>query len=241
MDKYYHFTTFNNLNNIITEGLIPQTGFRCKSIADDNCGVFLSKGIDKTIIMFALMFSYYNKYFGIEGDKVIAEEMNTISELEKYRNNAFFNQSVEDNIKKCESVIQRVRQVQSCSDFISYLGGIGCLLSINGLSGISDTVPENCCYHGIIPPNNINIVYLGNKYRYEIVNVLYPVLSYCMYLYPIEEVIKNDKYDSKDSLYQLYKDRDSSCCTIYNLENYNMYEMPISYLNQNIQRVKTLT
>ena len=90
MDKYYHFTSSNNLYSIREKGLMPHNGFRCQSILDESTGVFLSKGIDKSIIMYANMFSYYSKLIGPEGDKALSDCEIELKELTQ-KGHSFYN------------------------------------------------------------------------------------------------------------------------------------------------------
>lgn len=40
MNKYYHFTSYNNLESIGINGLVPQNGIRCQSIGDKSVPYF---------------------------------------------------------------------------------------------------------------------------------------------------------------------------------------------------------
>ena len=235
MDKYYHFTSYNCFNSIMKNGLIPQTGFRCKSIGDDSYGVFLSKGIDRSILMYSLILSFYEKYTGYEGDRLITDNLMKIKRLIKYKNN----KQIEEEIECYNSEIQKVNQIRSCGSFINYLGGLGCFLSTSGLKNVDESVLENCCYNGIIPPSNINVVNIRNKYTNEYINSLNAVLSYFMYLFPIEDILKITQDNNKNGIYKLYKYRNESDTICYNPNNYDLVEIPISYYDN--QKIKTLS
>ena len=148
-------------------GLIPQTGLRCNSIGDDSQGVFFSKGIDKSIVMYSLMLSFYEKYVGAEGDKIILENFNAINELKNSKDYIRFPEIANIDIKYHLSLIERANLIKGCGNFINYLGGNGCFLSVNDLDGIDDNFPENCCYCHIVPPSKINVVNIRNKFTNE--------------------------------------------------------------------------
>ena len=61
MEKYYHFTSYDNLRGIAKLGLIPQIGERSKSINDDRCAVFLSQGMRNAIYMYTKMQNHYEQ------------------------------------------------------------------------------------------------------------------------------------------------------------------------------------
>ena len=49
MDKYYHFTSYDNLESISENGLIPQRGFRTITIGDEKNAVFLKKELKNVL------------------------------------------------------------------------------------------------------------------------------------------------------------------------------------------------
>ena len=62
MEKYYHFTKYENLESILNKGLIPQVGDRSKSVNESRIAVFLSKGIIPTLLMQYCIFINYTTY-----------------------------------------------------------------------------------------------------------------------------------------------------------------------------------
>lgn len=67
MTTYYHITNYKNLESICTHGLIPQCGIRTKSILDNRCAIFLSKGIINSILMYGNLLFHFNSYVGEKG------------------------------------------------------------------------------------------------------------------------------------------------------------------------------
>lgn len=230
MGKYYHYTSFKNLDNIIQNGLIPQTGFRCYSIKDNNCKVFLSKGIDRSIEMYSLMLSYYEKFIGYEGDKMIQDNIIEIQEL----NRKFPSYQIINKINECNSEIQRASMVRRCRNFDEYLGGNCCFLSVNGIEADGERSPDDCYYSEIISPRNINLVNIRDKNTNYYICDLKAVLSYFMYLFPKEYMLKIVSDESIDSIIKLYKCRDESCYAYFNPDNYELEEIPLYQLNKTL-------
>lgn len=71
MKKYYHFTSYENLEGINEYGLLPQNGNRTRSIGDNRCAIFLSQGIQNTILMYCNILNHYIIYSGNSGTKAI--------------------------------------------------------------------------------------------------------------------------------------------------------------------------
>ena len=228
MDKYYHFTSFNNLPSIMKCGLVPQTGFRCYSIQDNSYGVFLSKGIDKAIQMFAFMLSYYNKVTGIEGDKVIQECLKEIEEENK--KNPYFQNIL--NINECNYTINRINTIRACGSFDRYLGENMCYLSIEGITPNEESHPSNCRYDGRILPDKIKLVGLRNINTNECTYNLYSVLSYFMHIYPMNAVLKSVSENNHNDIKKLYEYKNNN----FSLNNYELIEVPLinSYNYQKI-------
>ncbi len=233
MDKYYHFTSFNNFYNIMKKGLIPQKGFRCYSINDDNYGVFLSKGIDNSIRMYAYMLSYYEKVKGIEGDQTIQDCLNELHELYQkipsYRNKM--------KIDECISTINRVNIIKRCRSFVEYLGGYGCLLSIEGIIPDNIRSLEDCRCDKVILPSNINLVSIRDKKTNYYIYNLDAVFSYLMYLYPLEKVIENVEEENCNSIKKLYKYRDESYYKNFDSSYFDLFEIPIVFYDYDYQKI----
>lgn len=231
MDKYYHFTNHNCFYNIANIGLIPQNGFRCQSVGDDECGVFLSKGINNSIIMYSSMFSYYNKYKGIEGVKLINELKKEIEKLKQAKKRCWeepiYNKIIEDNNK----AINRVIQIRNRNSFTDYLGGYGCLLSVTNISVDENNHPEDCCYKNSISPENISLVYIRNKNTNERIFMIEPILYYLINCIPFEEITKNATSEYKDSVQQLYSYLNNPYFFQFDPNYYCLEEIPINLYN----------
>ena len=240
MDKHYHFTTLGNLYSIAMCGLVPQNGDRCKSIRDDCVGVFVSKGIKQSIIMYALMYGFYRKHVGAYGDKVIREMLDEIRSLENTDGGIIKKEYSKLRIAECNEVIQSVCQMRSYGSFTNYLGGEGCFLSINDIYVEDNNHPENCCYKNIIPSNLINVLSIkGRTNNYKICS-LGPVLAYLLDCYPFEVLKREINEDNISDVYQLYIEREKFGMTDFNMANYELVEEPIkNFFPDNIKR-KTL-
>lgn len=224
MNKYYHFTSLNNFNSIMQYGLKPQSGFRSYSIQDKDCGVFLSKGIKNSIQMFSHILNYYLKIVGIEGTEVIKDCKNDIQ-----RYNLGYTFMID--IDECNLTIKRIEDVRNCGSFQNYLGGAPCLLSIEGIKVEDESQPDNCCYKDIIPPSNIKIIALKNKYSNLYIYDLEAILSYYMNFFNINDYSD----DAKDDVEKLYSYRN------YSYNEYEIIEIPIIHFIQDYNNEKTLT
>ena len=86
MCKYYHITSYENLESISKDGLVPRSGGRTRSIGDKRCAIFLSKGITNSILMYSCLLHHYNSYTGERGLKAIEyykDEIELYNEREK--------------------------------------------------------------------------------------------------------------------------------------------------------------
>lgn len=230
MDKYYHFTSFNNLDGIMNNGLIPQSGFRTYSIDDSNSGVFLSKGIDNSIKMYAFMFGYYNKVIGYKGTKEINDCMSEIDALSKSYKNGF----TELRIKNLYSVIDRINSIRSCSNFLQYIGGYPCLLSICGIDVKDSVVLENCCYDDVISPSNISLVNLWDKYNNVYYTYFDAIVAYLKNKYPLNSFSQ----DHREDISNLYNYINSFGFINFNPCYCDLIDVPI--LNYKNQKVRAL-
>ena len=230
MDKYYHITNYNCFNKIMMYGLIPQNGFRCQSVGDDKCGVFLSKGIYNSIIMFSSMLSYYNKYKSSEGIKEINELKKEIEGLKHAKKHCWeepiYNKIIDDKNK----AINRIIQIRNCNSFNDYLGGYGCLLSVSGIS-LDNSHPEDCCYKESISPENISLVYIKNMYTNQCIFMIEPILYYLINSIPFEEITKNATSEYKNFVHQLYSYLNNPYFFQIDPNYYSLEEIPISYYN----------
>ena len=237
MDKFYHFTSSKNIGNIAKEGLVQNSGTRCQSIGDGSSGVFLSKGIDQSIVMYALMRSFYSKFYGSEGDKKLKECNDRIKKLEddiKRGGNIVYDRLEIINQK---SIIDSVKLIRSFKSFYEYMDGSCCLLRVDGITANDIEVPSNYCYHGEISPKNIELVYLINKYNGSFIYDLEPILAYLMNYYNpyaiagenVEDIISfyNDMYFANQPYY-------------YNPKVYQLSKMHISAPEQSNRNIKVL-
>ena len=238
MDKYYHFTSCKNFYNIAKEGLKPQTGMRCQSINDPGNGVFLSKGIENIIAMYASMYNYYLKILGSEGNKEIETCKNNIECLESQKKYSWNQQYIESNLNYSYSRLNMFLNIQN-GDFYNYLDGPGYLLSVSGLD-INDMFPENCCYNGIIPPSNIKLVYLKNPYDDNCRFSREDIILYFLYHIPIDDILNNISNDYKDFVVKLYNDWYKNNPLLFNPNEYCLVDESISCYNIYSQKEKTL-
>ena len=206
-NKYYHFTSYNALNNIMIEGLKPQKGIRCQSIGDDDFeAVFFSKGMIGSIKMYAYMFRHYYKHIGFEGDNEINKSRKKIDEYEELSNKRrFYKEIYAGDIEYHKSKIEKINLIRRFPTFNDYLGGYGCFLSIDKVDNISEEVPDNCCCVHTIPPTDINIIRIYNKLSSSYTNSREDVLAYFMNCVPYEVALNSVDEDNKINIENLYR------------------------------------
>lgn len=234
MDKYYHFTSYNCLNSISYNGLVPQTGFRCKSVNDGRFGIFLAKGMDQVINMYSLLLSLYLEQSGENGLRLIQEYDNSINRIEKAINYGGSSEQMINSLNELKEKKEIINQVYNCKSFIEYLGGEGCFLSIYGVDNIVIDNPQECFCDRIVPPSNISVVFLQNKITNEMTDSREAVLSYFMSYLSLNDFAKNPlNEDSIQSISYLYKLREECNYLFFNKENFDLCEVPIgSYVYQ---------
>lgn len=225
MDKYYHFTSMNNLYGIYNYGLVPQKGLRSITKNDDRYGVFLSKGIKSSIAMYASMFDYYLNNSGEEGFKKIIKYQNDINNYLQLKANGSNNPLIDEQIDILSKAINAINTISSCINFMDYLGGYGLLLSVDGVDDIKETIgSEDICYDNVIPPSNINVVAIRDKNNYCFDSREW-VLAYFMKMYSLNEVSFNSEY--KDNIVKLYDYMARLNFFNCNTYNYDLCEIPI--------------
>lgn len=239
MNKYYHFTSYNNLDSISMYGLVPQNGDRCKSIDDERCAVFLSKGIDRAIIMYSSLYYYYIHNSGVNGLNII-EEFN--------KSNIRWKRTIESGINydlACKMIninnmaLEKLKYFISCKSFSDYLGGDGCFLSVHDINNVVSKYPEDSICNEIIPPSNINVVVIRNKKTDDIIDSRDIVISYFMSNYNPDDLSKIVSDEAMiPHIYYLYQNNNNYM--IYNNNNFYLQEIPINFYDYRNQKIKAL-
>lgn len=80
MCKYYHITSYENLESISKDALFSRSGGRSRAIGDKRCAIFLSKGITNSILMYSCLLHHYNSY---TGEPYYKDEIELYNEREK--------------------------------------------------------------------------------------------------------------------------------------------------------------
>jgi len=234
MKKYYHFTSYENLESINEYGLIPQSGGRTRSIGDNRCAVFLSKGIQNTILMYGSILWHYNRHSGDLGFKSIKfreEQLEQYNELlERFPLDEEYNMEFEA-IKKS---IEWIKQIMSYKNFYEYMGD-GVYLSVSNIGNINSIDERDCCITKNIPAEKIKVVLLKNKKTGEIIASRESVLAYFMSITPINNLIDSTpNVITKKIIRDLYHDKLEDI-KYYNRNNFELEEMPI-YLYLSINK-----
>ena len=225
MDKYYHFTSFNNIPSIYEFGLEPRFGFRSSSINDTKCAVFLSKGIRQAITMYASMLWFYKNSIGDVGEYNINEYNKSIKHISHILELCGHDNFLEDKKESLEIELNKILSIRNCRNFNEYLGGYGCYLSVDGIDNALSENSENCWCSTAIPTNNINIVYLKNKITGEKHFSREDIISYFMSFFSPMELANGDPETLKQVSY-LYEYKNINQYFDYLRNTYDLCEMP---------------
>ena len=230
MDKYYHFTSYDNLESISETGLIPQTGFRTKTIGDEKCAVFLSKGMDNVIRMYSAILWHYSQVGGDNGKKIIKEYKNKIKRYqEEISNYSFFADIYTKEIDSINDYIRTIKPLTKIKSFYDYLGD-GCYLSVSDIKGVVPKYDDydDCYYESIISPQKINVVTIKDKKTKEIIDEREKVLTYFMSYYELDDLLKDERNVlTIKNICDIYNERLAAIDGFYNYHNYELEEVPI--------------
>lgn len=236
MKKYYHFTSYENLESINEHGLIPQSGGRTRSIGDNRCAIFLSEGITNAILMYSSILWHYNRHsgnMGLESIEYYKERIEYYNDLAK---TIPLDEEYIAELEAMKKAIEWVKQIMSYKDFIEYMGD-GVYLSVENVEDINCTYPEDCYTTQSIPAERIKIIVLKNKKTGEIIDSRESVLAYFMSVTPIKSIIDNTRnVITKKIIKDLYQDKLEDI-SYYNKKNFELEEVPISlYLRNNLEQ-----
>lgn len=227
MNQYYHFTSYQNLESICQNGLIPQKGSRTMSIGDQRCGVFLSKGIPNTILMYDHFLFHYQSHSGKNGKKGISFFKERIKINQEWAKEIPPDENGIAEIEAMKKAIEWIKQIMKYQSFSEYIQD-GCYLSVSGIQGLVEKYPEDCYTTETIPPKKIKVVTIKNKETGERIEDREKVLAYFMSMTPMESIIKgNPNVITRKTIQDLYADR-AQDILFYNSDQFQLEEIPIS-------------
>ena len=261
MDKYYHTTKYEYLNDISENGLVPRVGERSFSVTDDRVAVYLSKGIMPTILMFFGMKGIYETYTGREGNELLNTSQSTIDyynkkiERRKKSKFEFLRKSVErledkkDAFVISKSIVENMQQYNSFEDY----WGDGVYLTVSNVPDIQykDTDVRNCWVQRVVPPEDISVVLLKNKKTGELIDNKRYIINYFMAITPINDLHLehrktigkfDDKYDDMDAMRDFFKYYDEHEKEFEELRNnFELTEMPIKEYIESFSNNKAIS
>lgn len=240
MCKYYHITSYENLESISKDGLVPRSGGRTRSIGDKRCAIFLSKGITNSILMYSCLLHHYNSYTGERGLKAIEYYKD---EIELYNEREKEVSLLEDELAEKEAIIKAIdwiNEIMEYNDFSDYIGE-GVYLTISDITDVISNDEKDCYTTKTIPPEKIKIVLLKNKITGEIIDSRENILSYFMSITPIESIIESThNVVTIKVIKELYNNKINDIA-YYNSNNFEMEEVPICmYLANNKENNKKI-
>lgn len=227
MEKYYHFTSYENLKNINEYGLIPQNGDRTKSIGDNRCAIFLSQGILNTILMYSNILHHYNNNSGNLGTKAIRYYKNQIEEYNKQAKEVPLTEEDIAEVNAMKKAIERIKHIMLYKDFFEYIDN-GVYLSISNIEDINTIDTKDCYTTKNIPSEVIKVVLLKNRQTGELIDSREKVLAYFMSITPIENILDNTNNGvTISNIKDLYKYKMNDI-KYYNKNNFKLEEIPIN-------------
>jgi len=235
MGKYYHITSFENLESISKNGLVPNRGGRTSSIGDKRKAIFLSLGIQNAILMYISLLYHYNSYAGDRGLKAIEFYKDKIESYNKLAKRIPLDDKDIAELEEISRVIEWIHQIMGYKDFFEYIGD-GVFLTISGITDITKTCPKDCYTDKIISPEKIKVVLLKNKKTGEIVVHREQILAYFMSLIPIESILDSIHNVVTIKIIKDLYDNRLNDIRYYNSDNFEIEEIPIDlYVAKNIK------
>lgn len=235
MTHYYHFTNYENLESISTNGLIPQSGSRTRSIGDKRCAIFLSKGTANAILMFVSFMHHYESFAGEKGMHTIKHYQKIVKEFARKAKVEVLDQEDIEEWEATKQAIHWIEGIMSYESFEAYIGE-GVYLSISANVNINDSNEEDCYTKETIPPNKIKVVILRNKETGEVIDCRENVLTYFMSITTSEELLKNvHNVITIKRVKELYEAKQQEIA-YYNASNFAIEEIPIALYVANQKR-----
>lgn len=226
VEKYYHITSYENLESISQNGLVPSCGGRTKSIGDKRNSVFLSQGIQNSILMYGTLLYHYNSYAGKRGLDAIKFYENKLSSYREIAKKIPPSEEDVAEMKSFDEAIVRIKEIMEFKDFNDYIGN-GVYLTISGITGINSFDPKDCYTNQIISSQKIKVVLLRNKNTGELLDNREQILAYFMSVTPIKCILNNIRNVVTIKIIKDLYDKKLNDISYYNSNNFEIEEIPI--------------
>lgn len=225
MNKYYHFTSYNNLESIGKNGLVPQNGKRCKSIGDNKCAVFFSSGINNAIFLYAGILYYFNSHSGKNGELIIQNNKDKIKEY--HENCRKLKKSKLIEIDFLLNEIENTKNTMQYASFEDYIED-GVYLTFKDIPNVIDTYPDDCYTNEIISAEEIKVITLVNKSTGQVIDNREAILNYFLSITPLYRFTRNIcSIANLEAIKKLYIER-QDCIMIYNPYNFEYHEVELN-------------
>lgn len=224
MSKYYHFTSYNNLESIGINGLIPQNGKRCESIGDNKCAIFFSSGINNAIFLYAGILYYYNSHSGKNGETLIENNKNRIK---KFRQK--LNQSKKADLIAIDTMLNEIENTKKTMQYASFEEYLedGVYLTFKDIPNVVDIYPDDCYTNENIPPEAIKVITLVNKTTGQVIDNRETILNYFLSITPLYRFTRHIcSVENLEVIKKLYIERQDSFM-IYNPYNFEYHEVDL--------------
>ena len=225
MNKYYHFTSYNNLESIGKNGLVPQNGKRCKSIGDNKCAVFFSSGINNAIFLYAGILCYYNSHSGKNGELIIETNKEKIKE---YHENC--KKPKKSKLIEIDTLLNEIENTKNTMQYASFAEYIedGVYLTFKDIPNVVDIYPDDCYTSEIIPPEAIKVITLVNKTTGQVIDNREAILNYFLSIIPLYRFTRHIcSIANLEAIKKLYIER-QDCIMIYNPYNFEYHEVELN-------------
>lgn len=241
MNKYYHFTSYNNLESIGINGLVPQNGIRCQSIGDKKCAVFFSNGTDNATLLYLNILNFYQTHTGKNGKRLIEVCKKRIKTYRKWIEINKNNKKIYlQEINKMIDIIEKINNMMKYTSFNYYIED-GVYLTFSDIPNVIEADSSNCYTYETIPPEKIRVVILENKFTGEILDNREAILNYFLSMINLNNFKKIVfDFSELENLKKLIIERQTEIKQI-NSHNYSYKELRLSeYLNYTSGKIKKL-
>ena len=231
MEKYYHFTSYESLENISKNGLVPGRGLRTRTVGDKRNAVFLSCGIKNAMLMYSTLLHHYSSFTGNRGLKIIESYQDKFKWYQENKNS--LDQDDIAEMKAINEAFVWINEIMKYKSFYEYIED-GVYLTVLEATDVIKTDLMDCYTDQIISPEKIKVVLLKNKETGEILDNREQILAFFMSITPIESIIDNEhNVVTIKNIKDLYENKLNDI-RYYNSDNFEIEEVPINlYIDMN--------
>lgn len=229
-------TSYENLESICENGLIPSRGKRTASIGDKRNAVFLSKGMASAILMYVSLMHHYDSFTGEKGLRTLKHYQKNIEDFERRTQKERLDQEDMEEWKATIEAVEWIKEIMKYQSFLDYLGD-GVYLSISDITNVNETNETDCYTMENISPEHMKVLVLKDKKTGEKTDFRENILAYFMSMTSSEELLKNIRnVVTIKRVKELYESKQNEIIW-WNSNNFELEEIPIDvYLEKTRKR-----